>query len=137
MESTPQNNQNILLDSIDLHTSGIIWVPHDSAPEASPLIHDLDYFFDGIIMSGIHHHGKDKDFSLFTTNNFGKELKLGLIPNNAKFSDYLNTFLGLVTKEQETFKIILIQNKEDKSLEKLVSNKLDKFKKSMLEKLYL
>jgi hypothetical protein len=136
MELTPEANTNILLESIDLNTKGIIWVAQQIQSEDNSLINELDYFFDGTITSGVHHHQSESNFSLFTTNNFGRDLKLGMIPNNNKFSSYLSTFLDLVTHETTPFKVILIQQKEDKNIEKLVSDKLSKFKNSSLEKLY-
>ena len=136
MESTPQNKTNTLLESIDIHTTGIIWVPEDLNLEDSALVYELDYFFDGTISSGIHHHGIEQGFSLFTTNNFGNDLKLGLMSNVNKVEQSTEVFLGLVARETSTFKILLIQNKINKSLEKAVEKKLSKYKNSILQKLY-
>lgn len=137
MESTSQGNSlNTLLGAIDLFTTGIIWTPTNPIKHGDNLLFDLDYFFDGTISRGVHHHHREQDFSLFTTNNFGKDLKLGLLTNNNSFDENLKIFIDLVNYPTDNFKILLIQDIKNKDLEKKVEKRISSIKNCTLEKLY-
>jgi hypothetical protein len=118
-EQTTPDDINITPD-----INAVVWVTDVPLSQIPRYFYQIDYYFGGLlvdVISGQKQHTsshEEKNYSLFKTKNFGRDIFLGHFQsNNSKLKDQMASFLKLVrSRAKEGENILIISKKGVKTI---------------------